>query len=366
MPSRTPGFVRLSQPIEKTLITIAPLALCLLSSQTASLTRERLQILLRLLQRNPAPPGVVFSYLAKAGFAQGAAHEKFDDSKWRGLDLPHDWAVELPFDSRGSNSHGSKAIGKNFPEKSIGWYRKSFEIPASDKGRRIAIDFDGVFRDSQVWVNGFYLGRESSGYNSFGYDVSDYLNYGGGNTIAVRVDASLEEGWFYEGAGIYRHVWLTKTAPLHVARSGTFVTTQVKGRQANVTVHTTLQNDADAPARFDIEQSVVDPKGRPVARWSSRPLSLGPGGQTDVPAALRIGDAQLWSVETPTLSSRRCVRAGGKSTGTKLRSASAPSAGMPRRGSSSTVSGSSSRGFATIKTTRGWGLPCPTPWKPGA
>lgn len=299
-------------PTENPLITIVPLALCLLSSQNASPTRERL--LLDTGWRfalghatdlskdfDPAPPGITFSYLAKAGSAQGAARSEFDDSKWRRLDLPHDWAVELPFDARGSNSHGSKAIGKNFPENSVGWYRKSFDLPAADKGRRIALDFDGIFRDSQVWVNGFYLGRESSGYNSFGFDISDYLNYGGPNTIAVRVDASLEEGWFYEGAGIYRHVWLTKTAPLHVSRSGTFVTTEVKGRQATVAVRTTLQNDADAAVRFDVTQSVIDPNGRPIARWSSRPLSVGPGGQTEVSAALRVGDARLWSVETPTL-----------------------------------------------------------------
>ena len=93
-------------------------------------------------------------------------------------------------------------------------------------GRRISLEFDGVFRDSIVWVNGFYLGRQASGYTGFTYDISDYLNYGGNNVIAVRVDASLEEGWFYEGAGIYRHVWLSKTAPLHVAHWGTFVTTE--------------------------------------------------------------------------------------------------------------------------------------------
>ena len=143
------------------------------------------------------------------------------------MNLPHDWAVELPFDSRGAGSHGSKAIGRNFPQNSVGWYRKSFTIPKSDLGKKISIEFDGVFRDSIVWVNGFYLGRESSGYTSFSYDMTDYLNYGGNNVIAVRVDASLEEGWFYEGAGIYRHVWLVKTAPLHVAHWGTFVTTKV-------------------------------------------------------------------------------------------------------------------------------------------
>src|SRR5690606_6201985 len=96
-----------------------------------------------------------------------------------------------------SFSHGFKTVGPNFAENSVGWYRKSFSIPVLDLGRRIVVEFDGVFRNSIVWVNGHYLGTEESGYTSFSYDITDYLNYGGENTIAVRVDASIEEGWFY-------------------------------------------------------------------------------------------------------------------------------------------------------------------------
>ena len=120
-----------------------------------------------------------FSYFAKTGNGDGAAAANFDDRTWRTLDLPHDWAVELPFDGRGSHSHGYKAIGRNFPDTSVGWYRKSFFIPASDLGRRISVEFDGVFRDSIVWVNGHYLGREESGYTGFGYNIGEFLNYGG-------------------------------------------------------------------------------------------------------------------------------------------------------------------------------------------
>src|SRR5579871_1817560 len=152
-----------------------------------------------------------FSYFAKAGEADGPAAPSFDDRAWRVLDLPHDWAVELPFDEKGGFSHGYKALGRAFPQNSVGWYRKQFFIPKVDQGKRISLEFDGVFRDSVVWVNGFYLGREQSGYNNFRYDITDYVNYGGANTVAVRVDATWEEGWFYEGAGIYRHVWLAKT-----------------------------------------------------------------------------------------------------------------------------------------------------------
>ena len=250
---------------------------------------------------DPAPTSEMFNYLTKSGYARGAAQANFDDSGWRKLDLPHDWAVEAPFDERGSGSHGYKAIGKKFPERSVGWYRKSFSISASDVGRRISVDFDGVFRDSQVWVNGFYLGREASGYSSFSYDISDYLNYGGTNVIAVRVDATLEEGWFYEGAGIYRHVWLTKTEPLHVARWGTFVTTEVKKNSADVTARVTVNNDQPTNAAFEIQQVVLDADGKTVAAGKLKKLSLAAGESREFSSVLGVAHPKLWSCETPYL-----------------------------------------------------------------
>jgi beta-galactosidase len=242
-----------------------------------------------------------FSYLAKAGSGAGAAAVDFDDRGWRVLNVPHDWAVEVPFDSRASSSHGYKAIGRNFPENSTGWYRKTFSIPASDLGRHVTVQFDGVFRDSQVWINGFYLGREASGYTSFSYDLSDYLNYGGENVIAVRVDASLEEGWFYEGAGIYRHVWLTKTAPLHVAQWGTFVTSDVGEGSAEITARTTVNNDGTNPAAFSIQQTIEDADGKRIARGEVAGLELKPGTSAEWPCVLEVSNPNLWSVETPYL-----------------------------------------------------------------
>jgi beta-galactosidase len=248
-----------------------------------------------------APASQMFNYFAKAGTAGGAPSPDFDDRGWRLLNLPHDWAVEAPFSERGSGSHGYKAIGKNFPEASIGWYRKTFSVPESDLGRHITLDFDGVFRDSQVWVNGFYLGRESSGYSPFGYDITDYLNYGGKNVVVVRVDASLEEGWFYEGAGIYRHVWLTKTAPLHVAKWGTFVTTEVKDNSADVTARVTVNNDSPQDAAFAVEQTILDADGRTIATSETENLSLEPGGSSEFSSVLNVPDPKLWSCETPYL-----------------------------------------------------------------
>ena len=113
-----------------------------------------------------------------------------------------------------------------------------------DEGRRISLDFDGVFRDAMVVFNGFYLGTNLSGYAPFGFDVTDYVNYGGENLLMVRVDATLNEGWFYEGAGIYRHVWLTKTDPLHIAKWGTFVRSEVRKKDALVSIDTEVVNDS--------------------------------------------------------------------------------------------------------------------------
>lgn len=158
-----------------------------------------------------------FTYICKA---QSSNHShapimpEFDDSSWQKVSLPHDWAVDLPYSPEASHSHGYKCIGWKYPENSVGWYRKHIEIPAEDKGKQFFIEFEGIYRDSEVFCNGFYLGGERSGYASSVYTLTPYLNYGGDNVIAVRCDASLEEGWYYEGAGIYRSVRLYKSGPV--------------------------------------------------------------------------------------------------------------------------------------------------------
>jgi len=260
-----------------------------------------------------------FSYYAKAGFGDGPAAGNFDDRSWRILDLPHDWAVELPFDARGSHSHGYRAIGRNFPENSIGWYRKTFFIPATDRGRRIVVRFDGVFRDSKVWINGFYLGNEQGGYNGFSYDITDYLKYGGTNTISVRADATMEEGWFYEGAGIYRHVWLTKTAGLHVAGQGVSVQSRIDGmaadglsaQNADVTAVVSLSNEQRHSDTVSIRQTVLDSAGKIVATEHMERLVLGSGDKRDVPVLLRVYGPRLWSITQPYLYKLKTIVAHG-------------------------------------------------------
>ncbi|PSJ41038.1 beta-galactosidase [Sphingomonas deserti] len=240
-------------------------------------------------------------FFAKAGYGDGPASPKFDDRAWRLLDLPHDWGVEVPFDPKAEANHGSRAIGPGFPEHNIGWYRKSLVIPESDRGRRIGVEFDGVFRDSVVWFNGHYIGRQPSGYGSFRHDLTDYVNYGGPNFLVVRVDTSTFEGWFYEGAGIYRHVWLNKTDPLHVAPSGTFVTSTVNGTDASVTARATIANEDERDHVFTVEQVILSPAGKPLARISLPPQTVAKGEKVETSADLAVPNAALWSLETPVL-----------------------------------------------------------------
>jgi len=228
----------------------------------------------------------------------------FDDSAWTAVDLPHDWAVDLPFsDDRGLNGHGAKPLGRAFPETSVGWYRRTFDIPASDRGRRISLEFDGVFRDCLVILNGHYVGRNLSGYAPFRFDVTDLLTYDGKNALVVRVDATEYEGWFYEGAGIYRHVWLEKTAPLHVAHASTFVTSEVaESGTAAVTIAFEVQHEADsAPVACQVASTIVDRDGRVVATQTSTPTAIPPWGRLLFRQRADIRNASLWSIETPNL-----------------------------------------------------------------
>ena len=169
---------------------------------------------------------------------------KFDDSKWRALNLPHDWAVELPFvRDEVQSSHGFKPLGRRYPETSVGWYRREFDIPAGDLGRRISVEFDGAFRSVLVFVNGIFIGRNDNGYAPFRFDLTDFLTYGQKNYITLRVDASFGDGWFYEGAGIYRHVWLTKTDALHLGKWESTVRTAVSESSALLTLDTMAHNE---------------------------------------------------------------------------------------------------------------------------
>lgn len=242
-----------------------------------------------------------FSYLAKAGYGDGAAAAGFDHRAWRPLDLPHDWAVEMPFDQAGSHSHGYRAVGPGFPDTSVGWYRKTFDIRESDFGRQFFLDFDGVSRDAKVWVNGHYLGHEPSGYQSFAFNITDILNYGGENVVAVRADVTLEEGWFYEGAGIYRPVWLRKTPALHIPKDGTFVHAKLKGKAAQVTIETEVDNRGNQARAYTLHHQVLNKEGAVLAKAAEPESQLLPMKSGSRKCMLQIMNPELWSLENPYL-----------------------------------------------------------------
>ncbi len=234
------------------------------------------------------------------------AKVKYDDSKWRELNLPHDWAVELPFvHDDVQMSHGYKPIGRRYPESSVGWYRKNFDIPASDAGKRIYLDFDGVFRDVLVWVNGCFIGRNDNGYVPFRFDITDFLAVGAENCVTARVDASFGDGWFYEGAGIYRHVWLTKTAPVHLGRYESYVRAayQPGASSSSLELATVVENHSPKTASGRVTWKVLDPAGKTVATAEAASQSIVPDGSASYTATTTLSDPMLWSTETPNLYS---------------------------------------------------------------
>jgi beta-galactosidase len=247
----------------------------------------------------------ISTIFSKSGGAAGTAIDpRFNDSGWRKLDLPHDWAVELPFvvsPNFDVMAHGYKPVGGLFPETSIGWYRKQLTVSKTDSGQRFQLQFDGVFRDASFWLNGFYLGNNKSGYVGVAYDVTDYMQYGKPNTLVVRVDATQYEGWFYEGAGIYRHVWLNQYHPVHIMQDGIFAYSTVKNNRATVTIETEVQNQLPSAASATVISFLTDRGGRKLAASPEQSVNLGINGKTTVKHSLKLLNTTLWSLDNPYL-----------------------------------------------------------------
>lgn len=251
---------------------------------------------------------LIFAKTSRANTS--AINPKFDDNDWRKLDIPHDWAVELPFvemDDFNLMAHGYKAIGGHFPENSVGWYRKSFTISEADSGNQFSLSFDGVFRDAKFWLNGFYLGNNESGYIGVTYPITDYINFDKENVLVVRVDATQFEGWFYEGAGIYRHVWLNRTNNVHIRENGIFVHTKTANNKANVIVDIDLENNGLEDQKAKIKTIITDRTGKVVAekttKYTKVPSSTchpGPRPRTQK-QILNITNPHLWSLNDPYL-----------------------------------------------------------------
>jgi beta-galactosidase len=230
----------------------------------------------------------------------------YDDSKWRQLNFPHDWAVELPFVwDDALKSHGYKPLGRRYPETSVGWYRREFDVPASDAGRRIAVEFDGAFRDVLVFVNGCFVGRNDNGYAPFRFDVTDFLAIGAKNCIVARVDASFGDGWFYEGAGIYRHVWLTKTDVVHLAPWESFVRAEVEGNAAQLSLATVVVNEGHSTENVRVGWNFLGPDGRPLTGFISDYHRVEPDSMVQFVAGglevKKLENLQLWSPDAPRL-----------------------------------------------------------------
>jgi beta-galactosidase len=259
------------------------------------------------------------------GLGRGGAFQKtggflepsslaYDDSGWKAVDLPHDWAIELPFtDDPELTSKGSYPLGRSYPATSVGWYRRVFELPATDAGRRISVEFDGAYREAMVAFNGFYIGQHSGGYDPFRFDLTDFANPGGRNVLLVRVDATLSDGWFYEGAGIYRHVWLVKTAPVHVKQWGTLARAEVRGGEAVVRIRTEVENSAKTRQDARVISTILDPAGAPVAKTTSEAFGVEDAGEHTIEQQVKVARPALWSLEERNLYRLVTeVEAGGK------------------------------------------------------
>ncbi|HXR46529.1 MAG TPA: beta-galactosidase GalA [Candidatus Limnocylindrales bacterium] len=242
--------------------------------------------------------------LVNSGTGSGPASERFADSYWRAVNLPHDWAVELPFDSSADGSHGFKPLGRAFPSNSIAWYRHTFELPASDSGKRIWLTFDGVMHDATVWVNGWLVRQHEGGYYPFREDISDVVHFGGENTVAVRVDATESEGWFYEGAGIYRHVWLDLTAPVAIAPDGMFVSPRFEKNipqgSPQIAVEVYLLNTTTNATKATVNCEIISPDGKSLKKFSESE-ELKRESQRAVKLESKLSSPVLWSPESPKL-----------------------------------------------------------------
>ncbi len=247
----------------------------------------------------------IATIFSKSGAASGTAIEpEFKDSSWRTLNLPHDWAVELPFaESKNFDveSHGFKPVGGLYPETSIGWYRKRFKVNTADSGQRFQLQFDGIFRNANIWVNGFFVGNNMSGYIGAAYDITDIINFNKENVIVVRVDATQYEGWFYEGAGIYRHVWLNQYNNIHIPEGGLFVHADVANSKATVDIEITVENKNASAENCMLYSYITERNGKIIAQTKEQAVSLSTNGKATIKQKLIVNNPRLWNLDDPYL-----------------------------------------------------------------
>lgn len=238
------------------------------------------------------------------GAAQGAEQINFDDLKWRKIDLPHDWSME---DLKGTNSpfniDAISQVSGGFTTGGTGWYRKIFNLKPEDKGKKIQVQFDGVYMNADVWINGHHLGNHPYGYTEFRFDITRHVKFDGPNVIAVEVKNEGVNSRWYSGAGIYRHVWLNITDPIHFAQWGTFITTpQVSKVQATVNFKTNIVNETNQPATINIITKFINAAGVTAGNTELSQV-IAPGKNSEFNQVVVIKKTQLWSCESPALYS---------------------------------------------------------------
>ncbi len=256
-----------------------------------------------LFAQTAGPSGARLELAADAGWKfvladpQGAEQGSFSDVAWRTVDLPHDWSIESSPEK--SNPGGA---GEGFFPGGVGWYRKAFSAPAAWQGKRISVEFDGVYRNATVYLNGHKVGTHPYGYTSFAFDLTSYLNFTGSNVLSVRVDNSAQpNSRWYSGSGIYRHVRMVVTDPTHVAHWGVFVTTPgASSASAAVSIRTRVVNESGSAAEVTVKTTLYDRAGREAGTKEST-LSLAPAAELEAAQTISIANPALWSPASPTL-----------------------------------------------------------------
>ena len=255
----------------------------------------------------PAPQTHDETYTnAKAGNARGAAAMDYDDTDWAQVSVPHDWASAQGFVETANVAQGYRPRG-------IGWYRRTLRLEPEDRGRKLELHFGAIATAATIWINGSVVARNFSGYNAITIDLTPFARFGDElNVIAIRVDATAMEGWWYEGAGLYRHVWLAKRSPVSIATDGVHCDPRLgsDGRWT-VPVSVALERIARAPATATIMVDLLDPTGKVVASARGQ-AQLQPLGGVEVSLSLPVDNPQRGSIERPALHRPRHHRRAGR------------------------------------------------------
>jgi len=243
-----------------------------------------------------------FGWRFHRGGAQGAEDPSFDDSKWRSVDLPHDWSIEdLPGTDSPFSADAISQVSGGFTTGGTGWYRKSFTVKRESEGKCILIMFDGVYMNSEVWLNGEFLGDHPYGYTSFWFDISDKIRYDKANILSVKVKNEGENSRWYSGSGIYRHVWLKTLSPVHATPWGVNITTpEVSAAAASVKIRTTVASRQDKSTEFKLITKILDPQNAIVSQnETGGDIQAGKNNETE--QLVNLKNPLLWTVESPAL-----------------------------------------------------------------